>query len=187
MHPSEHPTFASRAEHLRSILERHPMPLFAVLDAARNEEVLPTLRREARTYRSLYEGWQGDGLAEVAPYLVELAPDVPLLETLTETAWGDSWGVYLFSDASFADLRRHLRRSLKVRTEDGRSLLFRWYDPRVLRAYLPTCDADEARAFFGPVAWAACEGRDGREFLRYMPTAEGVRTDAETLTSRPPS
>lgn len=187
MHPSEQPAFASRGEHLRSILARHPMPLFAVLDAARHEDVLPTLQREARTFRSLYEGWQGEGLADVAPYLVELPPDVALFETLTETAWGDAWGVLLFSDASFVDLRRHLRRNLKVRTDDGRHLLFRWYDPRVLRAYLPTCTAEEASAFFGPVAWAACEGRDGREFLRYMPTAEGVRTDAETLTPRPPA
>jgi hypothetical protein len=38
-----------------------------------------------------------------------------------------------------------------ARDEKGRKLMFRYYDPRVLRAYLPTCLPGELRMMFGPV------------------------------------
>lgn len=39
-----------------------------------------------------------------------------------------------------------------VRDEQGRSMYFRYYDPRVLGVYLPMCTEEEKRAAFGPVA-----------------------------------
>jgi hypothetical protein len=38
-----------------------------------------------------------------------------------------------------------------VRDPAGKRLMFRYYDPRVLRVYLPTCTAAELRAIFGLV------------------------------------
>ena len=31
-------------------------------------------------------------------------------------------------------------------------MLFRYYDPRVLSLYLPTCNAEEVTSLFGPVS-----------------------------------
>jgi len=48
-------------------------------------------------------------------------------------------------------IRRHLRKLLSVRGPKGEILLFRYYDPRVLRAYLPTCRPEELETVFGPI------------------------------------
>lgn len=39
--------------------------------------------------------------------------------------------------------------------------MFRYYDPRVLRVYLPTCRPDELRTVFGPIRSYLVEGEDG--------------------------
>ncbi len=57
----------------------------------------------------------------------------------------------MLSDVSFGDLHRHFRHFLIVKDESGRKLYFRFYDPRVLRVFLPTCTKTQLREFFGPV------------------------------------
>ena len=52
-------------------------------------------------------------------------------------------------------------RFLRVTDESGRKLLFRYYDPRVLPIYLPTCTNDELTTIFGPVDRFVTETEDG--------------------------
>jgi len=47
-----------------------------------------------------------------------------------------------------------------VKTEDGEQLYFRFYDPRVLRVFLPTCDERQLRDFFGPIDYFLCESEE---------------------------
>ncbi len=69
---------------------------------------------------------------------------------LINLAWGNSWGIFLgVKDSS--NLRHHLKKFLRVRTESGKRLLFRYYDPRVFRTYLPTCLPKELKTVFGPI------------------------------------
>jgi hypothetical protein len=89
-------------------------------------------------------------------------------------SWGQSWGVFLRAPVSFRDARRHLRRLLRAELDDGQRVLFRFYDPRVLRAYLPTCTGDEAAQVFGPAAHYVVEGRRGESALRFRATPDGV-------------
>ena len=180
------PDFTDRIEHVRWVLAQHRAPMFALLDAARDEQVLPTILRSGLTHRSLYEGWQGDGLADVAPYLVEVPAGDAFLDTVLGAGWGDSWGTFLFSTEDFFSLRRHLRRFLKVRSEEGQRLLFRFYDPRVLRSYLPTCSPEELEAFMGPIAWWVTEGPRGETLLRFTRADDGVRCDTEPLPEPAP-
>ncbi|MFO0602052.1 MAG: DUF4123 domain-containing protein [Polyangiales bacterium] len=159
--------------------EPAPGRWFVVLDAARSPRVLATLARSGARHASLYDGWKARELAEVAPYLVALDDGSPLWDALLGDAWGDAWGVWVRSDAGFDDLRRHLRRFLRVQGEDGRRMLFRWYDPRVLRVYLPTCTDAERRAFLGPVAAYVVEAEAPRRALRF--TAERADPAAAAL------
>jgi len=64
-------------------------------------------------------------------------------------------------------LRHHLRTFLRVRAPDGRVLYFRYYDPRVLRVYLPTCNATELKQVFGPIRRFDMESPDGRAVLSF--------------------
>lgn len=156
---------------LPRVFEAESLPgrWLVVLDAARAPRVLPVLMASRAQHASLYDGWQARELAEVAPYLAEAAPSSPLWDALLGEAWGDAWGVWLRSEAAFDDVRRHLRRFLRVQGEDGRRMLFRWYDPRVLRAYLPTCTDDERRVFHGPVRAFVVEDAAPRRALRFVP------------------
>src|SRR5205823_4716059 len=61
---------------------RKAQPLFAVLDAARDEQVLELLRSSGDEFQSLYEGAPAEELETVAPYLVRLPPGSKLLEAL---------------------------------------------------------------------------------------------------------
>ena len=141
--------------------------LFAILDSARAEVVPAKLEQSEAESVSLYKGEPEESLAHVAPYLVQLDPEGELLTWVSEQGWGDSWGVFLTSEASLEDLRQHFRRFLMVKDDEGKRLYFRFYDPRVLRTYLPTCAADEIKLFFGPVVSYLLESEDGEQLLRY--------------------
>ncbi len=165
---------SARATRALELLDQDAGGLWAVLDAARDERVLELIGESSLSFRSLYDGTQGEQLGSVAPYLVELPPGEDLLRILVEESWGDSWGVFLrCSSVDLRELRRHLRRFLRVRDEAGKTLIFRWYDPRVLRAFLPACTADEARQLFGPVEAFMIEGWEGEAFLRIDRDADG--------------
>lgn len=157
-------------EHALAALKAENQPLFAVLDAARESRVLKLLRKSKQPYESLYEGPEGRDLAEVAPYLVSLADGPELLEQLVQVGWGRSWGIFLTSRLPFKETRRHLRKFLKVLDEtSGQQLYFRYYDPRVLRTFLPTCEAGQRAEFIGPLEGFFLEG-EKEELLRFDAT-----------------
>ncbi len=128
------------------------LPFYALLDAARDPAVLDTLAVHEAVYYSLYDGPEGEKLEAVAPYLVELRGRSPLVDTLVRAHWGKGFGVYAYALTDFKTLRRHFRRFLMVEDEQGKRMYFRFYDPRVLRTFLPALSAGEARDFFGPVS-----------------------------------
>ncbi|WP_343073672.1 DUF4123 domain-containing protein [Pyxidicoccus fallax] len=139
----------TKASTVHPVLEQQEFPLFALLDAARSERILQMLGSADEQRASLYTGPEGDALAEVAPYLVALPPGSELLGRLLEEGWGKAWGVFVTSELSFRELRRHFRRFLLVEDELGRSLYFRFYDPRVLRVFLDTCTPEHRAELFG--------------------------------------
>ena len=159
----EPPELAAHKARALEALRGQKAPLYAIVDAARDERVLTLLRESVEECRSLYEGPQGETLSEVAPYLVGLPRrDSWLLEALVQEGWGAHWGVFLTCPLPLLELRRHLRRFLMVEADnmEGR-LYFRFYDPRVLGAFLPTCLEQERKDFFGPIEGFLFNGPGG--------------------------
>jgi hypothetical protein len=137
--------------------------VWAILDCARDPKIYLALLESRLEFRCLYSGRLPRALEMAAPHLVELFPNNRLTAKLLAEGWGRSWGVFLkIGDA--ANLRHHLRKFLRVQDEAGRRLVFRYYDPRVLSRYLPTCTDDERRLFFGPISAFLVE-RDGEPGL----------------------
>jgi hypothetical protein len=68
-----------------------------------------------------------------------------------------------------------LRRFLIVKTENGQRLLFRFYDLRVLRTFLPTCDSGQRKEFFGPIQSFVAESEDADSVVLLNPVGEDVR------------
>ncbi len=157
------PAKAAALAHLRTM----PGPLYAILDAACEPSVPGRLDRAGLEYESLYEGGRGDELAPFGPWLVQLPAGAAFLDELVRDGWGASWTVYLTCDLALPELRKHLRKFLIVKLADGRQVYFRYYDPRVLRTYLPTCTAAEVAEFVGPVRRYACECVDGSDLLEF--------------------
>lgn len=84
-----------------------------------------------------------------------------MLETVVRDGWGKSWGVYLTSARPFDEVRKHLRQFLMAQLRGGKQVYFRFYDPRVLRAFLPSCTPEESVRFFGPIRCFCFEADDG--------------------------
>jgi hypothetical protein len=146
-----------------------------VLDTAHGERILELLHESVEPIHSLYEGTPGSALAEVAPYLVSLPnKDSWLLEALVQEGWGAHWGVFLTSALPMLQLRRHLRKFLMVEAEgvEGR-LYFRYYDPRVLGTFLPTCPPESRKEFFGDIERFIFSGLDGE--VVEIPSQDGKR------------
>lgn len=182
-------SLADRRTRLLGLLRGERDPLYFILDAARAPEALARMRGAGAVHESLYEGEQGQELAPFGPYLVALSREGPLLAELLDAGWGLSWGAYLTCSQPFDDLRRHLRHFLIVRTEAGARLYFRFYDPRVLRVYLPECTPPEAARFFGPIHRIWLEGESATTALAYRHDGPGARVDSYPLdapASAPP-
>lgn len=144
-----------------------PQRVFAILDAARDPRIYPALISADCDWLCLYRGEAAARMAEVAPYLVELHPLASFTWWLLAEGWGNSWGVFVNADLPLERLQAHFRRFLMVQLPDGKTVYFRFYDPRVLRVYLPTCDAAEREAFWGPVKTFIVEAADGREAVDF--------------------
>ncbi|MDI3289608.1 DUF4123 domain-containing protein [Polyangium sp. 15x6] len=165
--PADSPEVSSCKERALEALRAENPPLFALLDAARDKRIRELLRESVDESRSLYEGTQGDALAEVAPYLVRLSPESALMEKLLDEGWGRSWGVYLTSARPLPEVRRHLRRLSMVEAEgESKRLYFRFQDPRVLRRFLAMSSTRQRGEMFGSTIEAfLMEGEQG-EVLR---------------------
>jgi hypothetical protein len=159
--------------------------VFAVLDGASVPGLLEALQQHGTEHVCLYRGDLTADLAETAPYLVRLDPGKEFAQWVLTQGWGEHWGIYAVASVDLRELRKHFRTFLIVKSYDGRRLYFRYYDPRVLRVYLPTCTVKETRAIFGPVMCYCLEDEDGARLLRFRPGQEGSRKEEIPLGPAP--
>ena len=156
-----------------ALLREEFQPLYAILDAARDIRILALLLHHKEQCQSLYEGEQGATLAQVAPYLVRLVKESLLLEAVVKEGWGKNWGVYLTSPSDLQEVRRHLRHFLQVKLPSGEQVYFRFYDPRVMRVFLPTCTPEDTTQFFGPIQNYLVEDENPKKLFRFVNTGKG--------------
>jgi hypothetical protein len=168
------PADATPHDRLLYIFRHNFQPLYAILDAARDIKIYALLLNCKDEHQSLYEGQQGAKLAQVAPYVVRLKQDSLLLDTLIREGWGQSWGIYLTCPLELQEVRKHFRHFLEVQLPDGKQVYFRFYDPRVLRVFLPTCAPEEANQIFGPVQYYVVEDEKPQNLIRFVNTAKGI-------------
>jgi len=74
-------------------------------------------------------------------------------------------------------LRDHFREFHTVELPDQRTVLFRYYDPRVLRSFLPACNAAELAVFFGPIQSFIVEGDTPDAGLRFAMAGKSLRPE----------
>ncbi len=179
--PPEWSEFSPAQTTLLRILYGGGEPVFAVLDAAQDDRIPAFLEACGTEHMSLYAG--REDLNSVAPYLVALPPASKMFVPMLKEGWGKNWGFYFTSQNSLPEIRRHLRHFLIVRTDTGRPLFFRFYDPRVLPSYLDTCTPEERAAFFGPMTRLVMAGDDPAVALEFRHAAGQLQRQELRLTS----
>jgi hypothetical protein len=164
--------------------------VWAVLDGARDARVYSAVVGCYSDNCCLYSGDLPSDLKLAAPYLVSLDPEDRTTQYILKRGWGNSWGIFLRSSSGMESLRRHLKKFLVVMDHTGQRLLFRYYDPRVLRVYLPTCWPAELEGLFGPVKAFMVEGAESGTMIQYrldegrlIEKAVNLQTPGETKTA----
>jgi len=142
---------------------------YAVLDGASNPALLDHLYDGERPeFACLFRGELAPDMAECAPYLVRLEQGSPFTEWVTTHCLGNHWGIFALSRGNLPGLLQHFRKhSMVYDGETNLPLLFRYYDPRVLRVFLPTCSNEKMADLFGPVEAYFAEAEDGESHIRF--------------------
>lgn len=169
----------SAAEALRGeYFAGRDVPTYALLDGAVTRAIVDRLYDDRPAFVCLYSGDLEPDMLEVAPYLVELRDGESFTRWVIANGFGNHWGIVLRSRLDLAQLARHFRKLLWVRDAEGEALYFRYYDPRVLRVYLPTCRGEEVWHWFDPASTYLIEGEEPGILLRACADGqEGVKVD----------
>ena len=155
--------------------------VFAVLDGASVPELRQMLWKHQPEYYCLFPGELEPDMAEVAPYVVKLDKGSPFARWVLAEGWGKHWGVFAASRAGLRQMRGHFRSLIDVYDADGSPLIFRYYDPRVMRQFLSTCQPGQLAEMFGEVICYCLEQEDPDTMLRYQLGPSGLNTREITL------
>lgn len=124
--------------------------LYAVVDPTDDPELSAYTQTLASDHvSSLFHDTERQEYTAVAPRMVVVSRSV--LSWLCAHQ-RQHWGILLVSDVPYRDVREHAAEILFADLPDGKRYLFRFYDPRVLPAFLGTCVEQELAEFFGPLA-----------------------------------
>lgn len=122
--------------------------LFAILDATSLEGLSEQLEGAGIIYRCLFNGNAEQELSSVAPYLVQLHDDTPLLRKMfTRASFPQDWWdreafILMQSDANIDDVLKHLRRFVYILDESGAGMYFRFWNSRILLKLMTTVAHD---------------------------------------------
>ena len=155
--------------------------VYALVDAARSDVIYPKILAAESECVCLHRGKRALELAWVAPYLVRIQEQDPFFLWLLEDGWGKSRVSFVRSTATLNELKRHFQTCLTVYDENGKSYFFRFYDPRVLRTYLPTCNEDEINTVFGPGESFIVEDADPSSLLHFFRAGKQLRQENVSL------
>ncbi len=162
--------------------------LYGVVDAARNRQLAKAAWASFELERwSLFGKNVSTQMTDVSPYLVTFNHryQYPYKASGYLDLWaeqlGNSCGILLLSDAHPRTLWEHLSQLFRVSDEDGSRFFFRFYDPRVLRVFLPTCTEKQTLDFFGPIRCLFMESEKSNQILECNFDRTGIRIAATDL------
>ncbi len=154
-------------EELQKYLFTGQTHVYAVLDGASIAGLRQRLFEMSPPNYCLFRGDLPPDVAETAPYLVGLVTGAPFTDWVLAESFGKHWGIFAQSRKSIREMRQHFRSLITVYDESGTPMIFRFYDPRVLHEFLPTCNAGELKTLFGKVDVLLAETEDGKEISKF--------------------
>lgn len=167
----------------RFVFSEKKLQVYAVLDGASIENLPMRLYDLKPENVCLYRGELKPDMAHVAPYMVHIKPESAFSEWVFSNGWGKHWGIFLRSNYEMRLLRRHFRKLTVVHNSEGKPLMFRFYDPRVLRVFLPTCNEKELDQMFGPVESFMLKDEESNSLIRYRRVGGVLKVEKRDFTT----
>lgn len=144
--------------------------VYAVADGALLPGLLAKLEEHEPKNTCLFRGELPFDLAEAAPYLVKLEKDNKFSDWLLNESVEEPCCIYAQTNVidDFIQLRKHFRSFLRIKSPEGKNLLFRYYDPRVMKTYLPTCTREDNEIIFNGIESYLIFNDEDKKFETYM-------------------
>lgn len=133
------------------------MKTFALLDASKVLFLHDRAEMSGLANACLYQGAAQEEYANVAPWLIKLAPEAKLTRELLSHSktkpdqrhlLSSRAGIFIRSEKDLSDVVKHLRFYTKLREESGKGLFFRLQEPHFLDALLKASRTEEVARFF---------------------------------------
>ena len=155
---------------------------YAIVDGAVEEGLLDFLQEKNPPHCCLFPPPVQPDLEALAPWLVEVTPEV--------TTWLDTketpWGIYVSSYSKIHVVLQHFRRCLWVNIpERSKPVLFRFYDPRNIWSLVSVLTPRELLLFIDPIdkisTWYAGEEREDNFSSHRRPDARRIPSENNTI------
>ena len=157
--------------------------VYAILDGARDRKIEPLINNSQLEHACMYTNVKSYAYKRSAPHLVALQPEHTFTHQLLNQGWGKSWGIFIstYIPTSITKIRHHFRLIAKAQGPRGETMLFRYYDPRVLRVLLPSCDNTQLRQLFGSNLHLYMENPAGSHLLHYSTDANVEKLKIDSI------
>ena len=132
-----------------TLLGDHTLYAYAIIDAAKIEELTTEMLIYEPENRILFEGKDAVELEEVAPYLLLLEKDTDFTNWVLKEVYGNDAAIFLQSSYDIETLSNHFKQFIKVTREvtdpESKKQMIQegylaYYDPRVLPEWLESVE-----------------------------------------------
>lgn len=157
---------------------------FGVIDLARAVSLRSkVVRLEPPQGCSLLDARTYLDVVPVGPWLVDLDNTPDLRRLWIKDVRNTERGYTITTHLGLADLRRHLRKFALAEVEGTpKPMLFRYFDARIIRAFLlETFSPEERQAFLAPMVTLEVRGADGQGTLVFQPDVQQQERRVMTL------
>lgn len=139
---------------------------FLIYDTALNGPyTLMILQKYYSVNQSLFKGTKDEAIMDVSPWLFQI--DDQLEKNLSnEIAIALQSVLLVESKKDMQSVCAHFK-SFIYQTINGREYFFRFWDARVLKKFLPTCDKKQIAELFGPIDHFIIEADSQEESIKF--------------------
>jgi len=158
-------------------------PNYVLIDAALwGTDINMFLLDEAVIYRSLFRGTTGEELWSVAPYLVDISSQKKLIDEIKKKDTVERRVTWISSSLDIDELRKYLRRFLRVKRENGSYIYFRFYDPFVVNNVFPNFTKQQSSEFFEKIKYLITEDtRINERRIYYISSEKSLKINYQTM------
>lgn len=122
--------------------------IYAIVDGAACPDLRFKIYDWQPVYACLWSGVLEPDLEEVAPYMVKLEKGNAFTEWLMSNGHQSNWNIFVESSLNPLAFRKQIRKLNLVRSPDGKNMVFRFYDPRVLKSFVQMLTDEQFEVFY---------------------------------------